>query len=186
MSGRGVEKDSRKAVELCNQAVAHQTHGAEVQLGRYLLDGDEEIRNEEEAFACFQAAAQQHSAEGQFYLATMLREGRGCPRDPANARYWFESAAAQGYVPAYLPTAELYFNAPPDPKTGKLSADHLAKAYLWLRGTEARSTDKEELARTRAMLEQVQAVMPEAWTPSLDAKVAQHLEKNSNQETQKK
>ncbi len=184
INGRGVEKDPRKAVELCNLAVAHRAHGAEVQLGRYLLEGDDAVRNEAGALACFQAAAQKQSAEGQFHLATMLREGRGGPKHLASARHWFESAAAQAYVPAYLPTAELYFNAPPDPKTGKLSADHLAKAYLWLCGTEARSTDREELARARAMLKKVRAVMPEAWTPSLDAKVAQHIDKTSKPEPQ--
>ncbi len=45
--------------------------------------------------------------------------------------------------------------------------------------------DEDELARTRAMLKQVRAVMPEAWAPSLDAKVDQHLDKTSKPETLK-
>ena len=52
------------------------------------------------AFAAFNRAAQAGHALGQHNLAEMYRDGLGTKADLAQAIYWFEQAALQGYVPA--------------------------------------------------------------------------------------
>ena len=90
-----------------------------------------------------------------------------------SAVHWV--AALRGYLPAYLPTGELYLNAPPDPETGEPDAGNLAKAYLWLSAASRRLQDEHDLARARTLLDQVRAIMPATWAPDLDAKVEVHL-----------
>ncbi len=105
----------------------------------------------------------------------MLRDGLGQAADPAGSRNWLEAAAGQGYVRAYYPVAELYFNAPPDPETGLWTGPDLAKAYMWLSATLQRSVDPVELDRAKEMLDRVREVMPGTWVQELDARVAGHL-----------
>jgi TPR repeat protein len=175
MVGNGVPKDPARGLELCRKAAEQQVIRAQTRMGLFFLEGDESIRDLDQAFKWFQLAAERNSPEAQYYLAVMLRDGLGRPKTPEVARYWFEMAASQGYVLAYLPTAQLYFNAPVDQKTGKLSEHDLAKAYLWASATLKRSKETEELAQTEKMLEKIRAIMPETWAPTLDAKVAEHL-----------
>ena len=94
-----------------------------------------------------------------------------------DARHLYEKAAAEGFVRAYYPTARLYFNAPPEPGTNRLSAHDLAKAYMWLSVTQKQSREQRELTETDAMLGQVLSVMPKTWRTELDKKVANHLAK---------
>ena len=80
-------------------------------------------------------------------------------------------------MPAYVQTARLYFESSPDYAVRRPSADDLAKTYMWLSATAERSRDPQELEQTRLMLEQVRAIMPETWAPTLDGRVAEHLSK---------
>ena len=66
----------------------------------------------------------------------------------------------------------------PDYRTQPPPADDLAKAYMWLSATQRRSTDERELEQARAMLEQVRAIMPGTWAPTLDERVEAHLAGN--------
>jgi len=125
----------------------------------------------------FQQAAKQQAPEAQYQLGIMVREGLGTEPNDAKARAWFELAASQGFVPAYFPTGDLYFHAPPDPHTNKLHANDLAKAYLWLSATTKRSENATDLEKSRMWLSKFNALMPENWKPSLDAKVDEHLDK---------
>jgi len=174
MSGQGVPKDPQKGLALCQQAAERGATPARTQVGRYLLQGDESIRDLEAAHAWFEAAAAT-SPEAQYYLGLMHRDGLGHPKDVNEARNWFERAASQGYVPAYFQTARLYLTISPDFKIERPSADHLAKAYMWLSATAKRSRNPEELEQTHALLDQVLAIMPETWVPTLDQRVAAHL-----------
>lgn len=180
MTGNGVRKDFKKALELCRQAAERASVPAQVRMGRFLLEGDESIRDFEKAFHWFELAAQKNSAQAQYYLAVILRDGLGRPRAPEAARYWFEMAASQGYTPAYFPTAQLYYNAPVDPQTGKPPAHNLAKAYLWVSAATKRTTDSKELSQAADMLEKIRTIMPKTWEPKLDEKVAEHLAKYSD------
>ena len=177
MEGRGVPKNPQKALSLCRQAADNAVISAEVRMGRFLLEGDESVRNFKEAFAWFDRAARGNSPEAQYYLGEMYYQGLGLPRSMETALYWFKTAAGQGYIAAYFPAARSYFIAPVDPESGMPTENNLAKAYMWLSATAKRSTDPDELKQTEEMLKKVLEVMPETWTPDLDARVAEHLEK---------
>jgi TPR repeat protein len=175
MTGQGVPKDPAKGLLLCRKATENGLLPAEIQMGRFYLEGPAEIRDPVRAYQWFSAAAQQNAAEAQYYLGVLERDGLDRPKAPEKALFWFESAAAQGYLPAYYPTAELYFTAPVDPETKKLSAENLAKAYLWLSATVQRSENSQEKKNAAEMLSIVRRTMPASWGTALDEKVAQHL-----------
>lgn len=174
MTGRGVSRNPAKALDLCRSAIQSGVPQAHLQLGRFLLEGDPSIRDPQEALATFERAARSGSPEAQCALGGLLRDGRAGTPDLPAARRWFESAAAQGYIPAYYPTAELYFGAPPD-DTGKLAPENLAKAYLWLRAVVERSDSTDEQSSARKFLKRVRDVMPPTWLPGLDTTLTNHL-----------
>ena len=178
MTGAGVPKDPGKGLLLCSQAAAINT-SAQIQMGRYYLEGDATIRSPKDAYQWFHMAAERNVAEAQYLLGMMERDGIGRPKSAANALPWFESAAAQGYLPAYLPTAELYFSRPGDAQTGKPVAENLAKSYLWLSAVVRRSANAGEKERAANLLKEVLSVMPASWMPELDEKVDSHVKKFS-------
>ena len=53
-------------------------------------------KNYAEAVKCFQKAAEQGNAEGQFYFASCCHEGCGIQQDNEKAKFWFQKAAEQG------------------------------------------------------------------------------------------
>ena len=178
MTGKGVKKDPAKAISLCLKVAEKTSIPAQVRLGRFFLDGDKSIRDYAKAYHWFEMAAQKNSPEAQYYLGVIHRDGRGKPKELKVARYWFESAASRKYGPAYLPTGELYFQAPVDPNTGKLSAHDLAKAYLWLSAAARHakdSKDPKDQKRVEDLLGKVLSIMPSSWKPDLDAKVNEHF-----------
>ncbi len=175
IAGTGVPKDPRKGLAFCRQAAEMGLVAAQIRMGELLLDGGDEVRDPEAAYGWFEIAANRESPEAQYYLGRMTRDGLGRPKDLGAARHWFELSASRGHVAAYFPTGVLYFAAPADAATGLPGADNLAKAYLWLSATAERSRDPKELAKAREMLGRIGAVMPAAWVPDLDRKVAAHL-----------
>lgn len=175
MAGTGVKKNPTKAIALCRKAAEKALIPAQVRLGRFFLDGDKSIRDYAKAYLWFEMAAQKNSPEAQYYFGVIYRDGRGRPKALKVARYWFESAASRKYGPAYLPTGELYFQAPVDPNTGKLSAHDLAKAYLWLSAATRQAKDPKDQKRVNELLGKVNRIMPVSWKPELDAKVNAHF-----------
>lgn len=175
MTGKGVRKDPLKALRLCHGAVKGSTV-AMVWMGRFYLEGDEEIRDAKQAVHWFNLAARYDLPEAYYYLARMIIQGQIDGLTSQHARLMYEKAASMGYIPAYYPTARLYFHAAPEPQTGHLSAHDLAKSYLWLSATRRLSRNPEELTETDNMLNQVLAVMPESWAPELDEKLQEHLQ----------
>lgn len=177
MTGRGVPGDPQKALELCQIPAQQASVSAQVRWGKFYLKGDESIRDYQAAIRWFEYAAERNNPEARYYLGVIVRDGHAGTMKPGTGRYFFELAASQGYMPAYFQTGKLYFNAPVDPKTGWLSEDDLAKAYLWLSTAVKRSEDREELAGAEEMLKKIKEVMPKTWEPELDHKVAHHLDR---------
>lgn len=175
MTGHGVPKNPAKGLALCRSIADQGIVPAMTRTGRFYFEGDAGPPDFDAAFTWFARAARNKSPEAQYYLGRLLRDGLGRPPDPVIARYWFESAAAQGYVSAYFPTAVLYVNAPADPETNTQPAKDVAKAYLWLSATAQRSQDPGELAETAHMLTRLRESIPKTWFPALDATVARHL-----------
>ena len=150
---------------------------AQLQMGKFLLEGETSIRDPETAAAWFEQAAQRGSLQASYYLGVIKRD---FSKDNDSALYWFEQAASQGYTPAYFATARLYFDAPVSADTGMPSAEVLAKTYLWLSATAKRSMDSKELTEAAGMLKDIRKIMPETWIPDLDQKVSRHLSEYSN------
>ena len=172
MLGKGVEKNPLKALEYCERAAAADLVPAQLQMGRFYLQGDQSIRDPQKAALWFGYAAEKGSLEAHYYLGVINHDFFN---DTDRALYWFETAAGQGYPPAYFPTAKLYFSAPVSDETNMPEAENLAKSYLWLSATRDQSQHKDELQAADQMLEQVLQIMPASWKTELDRKVVHHL-----------
>lgn len=178
IKGVGTDKDVKRGLALCAEAARAESPPAMLRLADYYSDDSDVPQDLAAARYWYQHAAERHVREAQYRLGLMLSEGLGGEPDPAKALFWLETAASEGYAPAYLPTAILYANAEPDAKTGALTPAYLAKIYLWNSAAKARTTDSAQLAEISRIEAIVQAVMPAAWKPELDKKVAAHLAKH--------
>ncbi|SEF68528.1 tetratricopeptide repeat protein [Nitrosomonas ureae] len=178
MTGRGFPKDPVKAMELCHPAAQQGSPPAQLWMGKFYLHGDPAIRNQQEAYRWFAAAAQKQAPEAFYYLGLIMQSHSSGKHAPKEIRQMFEQAAALKYIPAYFPAGKYFHDAEPDPETGHLSAEHLAKAYLWLSAALQQSQDPEEISVAKSMVQQILAVMPNTWLAGLDQKVAQHLQRD--------
>jgi len=177
MAGEGVPHDPVKAITLCT-SVARQGYPAAInRAGLLYLEGDESIRDNEKALQWFVAGANANDPEAMYNLGRMMRLQLVADTSREDARQWFEKAAAQGYAPAYFQTAELYYLAKGQGENATITEDDLAKLYMWLQVTLQSSADQAERDDAGEMLEQVLLVMPVAWQPTLDQRVAEHLQK---------
>ncbi|KAK2849509.1 hypothetical protein Q5P01_009343 [Channa striata] len=64
-------------------------------------------KNEEEAFTCFQAAAQQGYSKAQFNTAVCYEKGQGVKKDKDKALYYYCQAAVRGHTQAQYRYAKL-------------------------------------------------------------------------------
>lgn len=179
IQGKGVAKDVERGLALCQQVAQANSPPAMLQLAHYYEDGAYLPQDLAAARQWYRQAAELRIAEAQYHLGLMLAEGQGGPADLNNALFWLETAASQGYVPAYLPTAVLYANAPVQQQTGALAPEYLAKIYLWSAAAKARGTEAGQRAEAEKLENQVLSVMPPAWRPKLDRQVAEHVAKYS-------
>ncbi|SDU16393.1 tetratricopeptide repeat protein [Nitrosomonas ureae] len=176
MTGRGFPKDPVKALELCHPVAQQGSPPAQLWMGKFYLRGDPAIRNKQEAYRWFAAAAQKQTPEAFYYLGLIMQSDSSANQAPSEIRQMFEQAAALKYVPGYFQAGKHFYDAEPDPGTGQLSAEHLAKAYLWLSAAIQQSQNPEEISVAKSMVQQILAVMPETWLAELDQKIAQHLQ----------
>lgn len=178
MTGRGVPKDPVKALELCRPAAQQGSIPAQLWLGKFYLQGDPSIQDKQEAYRWFSAAAQKQAPEGFYYLGILMQQGSLEGQTAEKTRTMFEQAAALSYAPAYFQAGKHFFAAEPDPQTNQLSAEHLAKAYLWISAAIQRSEVAEEILAAQSIRQQILAIMPETWLAELDQKITQHLQRN--------
>jgi len=175
LTGRALPKDSARGLALCAAAAQAGSPPAMLRLADLYRLGTEIPADPRLARYWYEQAAQRHQHEAQYRLAVMLSEGQGGKADVPQARAWLEQAAMDGYARAYLPLAILYANAAPDPATGALAADDLAKVYMWNSAARATTTDTAQLAEIDQIEKLTLAVMPATWKPVLDRRVADHL-----------
>ena len=105
----------------------------------------------------------------------MMRDGIGGARDLEAAKFWLESAAADGHLPAYLLTTELFFEEIQDPQTGELVEFSSAKAYMWATATAERLGETPAGQSGADIRARLLELMPPDWQKSLDEKVEAHL-----------
>ncbi|HQV88361.1 MAG: tetratricopeptide repeat protein [Nitrosomonas sp.] len=176
MTGNGAAKDPIKALELCHPAALQGSVPAQIWMGKFYLQGDPSIRNMPQAYYWFTTAAQKQAPEALYYLGMIMQQSTSEAITAEKARLMFEQAAAHKYIPAYFQAGKHFYHAKPDPETGRLSAEHLAKAYLWLAAALQRSQDPEEIIAAKAIMQEILVIMPETWLATLNQKVTQHLQ----------
>jgi hypothetical protein len=169
-------KDPIKALELCHPAALQGSVPAQIWMGKFYLQGDPSIRNMPQAYYWFTTAAQKQAPEALYYLGMIMQQSTSEAITAEKARLMFEQAAAHKYIPAYFQAGKHFYHAKPDPETGRLSAEHLAKAYLWLAAALQRSQDPEEIIAAKAIMQEILVIMPETWLATLNQKVTQHLQ----------
>lgn len=173
MQGKGMEKNPQMALGYCERAASADSVPAQLQMGRFYLQGDPSIRDPQQAELWFGHAAEKGSMEACYQLGILNRDFF---HRSDRALHWFETAASQGYAPAYLQTAKLYWAAPVANETGMPTAENLAKSYLWLAAAQRLPQQDDERQAVARMLEQVLQIMPAGWQTDLDQKVAQHMQ----------
>lgn len=179
--GQGVPKDVEQGIALCTQAARQEVPLAILTLADFYREGQDVPPNPAAARYWYAQAAEHHRAEAQYRLAAMLAAGEGGEPNLNAALFWMETAASEGFAPAYLQTAILYANASPQPETGALAPEHLAKIYLWLGAAKKTSNNASELEEIGRIEKMVLEVMPASWRGKLDKQVDAHLSAFSRQ-----
>jgi serine/threonine protein kinase len=101
MHGLGVKKNLKEAATWFRKAATQGYAASQNNLGILYLKGGPGIQQDDrEAFTWFRMAAEQGDRDGQFYLANMLRYGRGQAADLEKAVMWYRKAADQGHAGA--------------------------------------------------------------------------------------
>lgn len=177
IAGKSVTQDIPRGLSLCVAAAQAGSTPSMMKLAAFYSEGGAVAQDLSLARFWYTEAAERHVHEAQFRLGVMLSEGQGGEANVDKARFWLERAATEGYPPAYLPTAILYANAPVDPDTGMLSAEDLAKIYMWNSAAKATTQDPTQLAEIVRIEAMTLKLMPPQWKPVLDQRVAAHLAK---------
>ena len=97
-SGKGVERDTKRALELFERAAEKKDKQAQYQLGLFYLRGTDIEKNEEKALELLNASAEQEFGPAQYELAALLAESSG---HEAKIRSLLERAVENGCLSAY-------------------------------------------------------------------------------------
>lgn len=137
---------------------------AQVQVGRYLLNGQGVAADPEEAARWFRAAAEAGRVEGMKWLADMHFAGVGVPQDDAAGLAWLRRAAEAGDVDARFVLGSLYWRgerAPKDP----------VEAWTWL-SLAAAKTPVPGSREAKRLLPEVEAALTPAQRQAAQARLA--------------
>lgn len=172
IQGLGVEKNPARGLHYCRLAAEQNIPAAQLQMG-FFMRQETPLKDLQHAINWFGKAAQNGVPEASYELGNIHKNHYS---DNNKALYWFEDAASKGYLPAYYPTAELYFHATPSEITGKPQPTNLAKSYLWLTAAKKRLDDATQLAAIDTMLKKTIELMPASWIPDLNKTIKEHLD----------
>ena len=156
-----------ETVSRCEQAAMQGALYAQEILVDIFAD-PKSLNNNEKAVYWLQIAAEKSAKSAYRYALTLHQSGQ---IKPELTRYYFESAASKGYVPAYLETSALYFNSFNQEPTQEKAEAYLAKAYLWSSAWKHRNPDSQ----APEWLNLIEQNVPDSWRQTLDEKVDQHL-----------
>ena len=168
-------QDLRQGISLCELAAQAGATQAQLYLANMYRSGEVFEKNDNRALYWYERAAQGNNAEALYHLGILMRDNILENSTREAALHALERAAAQGYEPAYLPTAELFFQTPVESDSDMPTAHNLAKSYLWLRAVLITSEGVEERARAQEMLDVVNGVMPQTWVKDLDTELDAHF-----------
>lgn len=108
--GRGVQKDTKRALELVRAAADHGIASAQSFLGWAYLTGSEVEQDFGQALRWLTAAARQEDGYALLLLAQMYNRGEGVDRNEPLAVRLLERSAELGHPPACLAAAGLYLH----------------------------------------------------------------------------
>ena len=110
LEGRGGPRDANAARDWLEKAAAQKHAAAETLLARLYLaaDGDSPLYQPARAAQLLASAAARGTAEAQYYLGLMLRDGTGIEPDLEAAFNWFLAAAEQQNAPAQYALSRAY------------------------------------------------------------------------------
>jgi TPR repeat protein len=122
---------------------------AQLKLAEYYSIGKGGERDPAKAAEWLMAAAKLHNPEAQFRLGELYESGlNGVQQDYSEAKKWYEKAASQEYLPAFLKIAKLFENGHGVEK----DVDRALKLYVDAEalGESAARQHIERISRTQA------------------------------------
>ena len=173
LHGDGVPKDPKRAVSLCLTGAERGSPIAQAMLAGFLLNNPD-IQDFSAAHYWAEMSAP-YVAEASHMLGRIYRDGVGRDADPQKALAHYESAAARGHAPSYLPLALLYFEALELDREGLPPPAILAKTYLWASAAHRRAGGELARNQTGELLAKITQIMPDSWKEDLDSKIEQHF-----------
>ncbi|WP_244643940.1 tetratricopeptide repeat protein [Alsobacter metallidurans] len=108
LDGKGTPRDAAEGRRLLESA-ADAVPDAAYTLGLMLLQ-ENKAESDKRAVQLFRDAADAGDADGEYALAVVLRDGRGVPRDNAQAAAWMGRAARDRNVSAQVEYGIMLFN----------------------------------------------------------------------------
>lgn len=125
LDDRSGKRDPERAAALLARAAAAGHPAANYNLALTLLASGRE-EDLPRAVASLRIAAQANIPDAQHALGVLAREGKGLPKDEAEAARWMAKASANGYLPAQIDYAIMLFNGTGVPA----NEDEAAKLFL--------------------------------------------------------
>lgn len=142
LSGRGVERDVVKALDLHRKAADQGLVAAEHGLGVFYYQGMGVKQDYAEALKWFGRAAAKGFAESEFNLGVMYFNSEGVRRDEIEVVKWISLAAARKFAPAQYRLGRMY-------EAGVIFATNPDAALHWYRQAEANGSRQAAAARAR-------------------------------------
>ena len=96
LTGRGVPRDSSKAISWYRKGVSAESSKAMTSLGLLYYSGRGVAKDLTKAYELFQRAAEAGNPRAMSNLATMLYRGESVPADHSKAIQWYQKAARFG------------------------------------------------------------------------------------------
>lgn len=169
----GVERDLKKAKQLCQQGAELGSPDAMTDLGKMFLDE----RDFERAAHWLKPAAEAAQINAMRYYGIMLLNGDGVPRDGNAAREWLTRAVDAGDRQAPFFLGRLFFKVGVDIENKKIDPEWAWLAALWF--GLAQEIDPNERRRTHAMemAESIKPLLPPEYIDRLNVGLTNLREK---------
>jgi TPR repeat protein len=150
LRGEGVPKDSAKAFEWNQKAVAQGNAQGQNAFGAMYELGEGVPKDAAKAREWYEKAATQGLAEAQVNLGRIFQRGEGVPKDSAKAVEYYQKAAAQGHPAAQNNLGTMYADGHGVPKDPVKAAEWYQRA-----ATQGEAAAQYNLAQAYAVGEGV-------------------------------
>ena len=183
--GEGVPKDAAQAVAWWRKAAEQGDADAQFNLGFAYASGEGAPKDAVQAVAWWRKAAEPRGqmwedssgekspdrgdASAQFYLGWAYDNGKGVPKDDAQAVTWYRKAAEQGYADAQNALGVSYDHGEGVPRD-------ILRAYMWFNLAAAQGNEQAARNREVAALRMSSEQIAEAQRLTREWKPGQHTE----------